>query len=381
MNVPATNDLSPSVKDALDLANAVVEGRRAGADLLPVLHETSMVYEGLGSDACERLRGVFLSALEHANWSGALMGIVLEELRTSYHPAGLMGAALALRGCETAPPDGLDSVVEAFDRCIEIDRQFDPRTFAVSRNYPEAMTVSQELALTFCALSKRRPAPERLLDQMQKSASRLKPRRAAEIHQLLKTAQIDTQHKSPCCGGSPGDVNGRRTLSGSLPKSVLVLDAETQDGRRAALGELFGNRPTLLAFFYTRCMNPLKCSSTITRLAQLQTRLRGQALENKVNLFAITYDPEFDTAERLRRYGVDRGLDFNATCSLVRLSDGNGTLLKALDILVGYGPSTVNRHGLNAFIVDRDGSIIHSYERELFDPDHALDVMSSILLG
>ena len=44
------------------------------------------------------------------------------------------------------------------------------------------------------------------------------------------------------------------------------MELEDQDGARVTFGEFFAGKPSVVAFFYTRCDNPNKCSLTITKL-------------------------------------------------------------------------------------------------------------------
>ena len=71
------------------------------------------------------------------------------------------------------------------------------------------------------------------------------------------------------------------------------VDLEDQDGARMTFREFFTGRPSVLAFFYTRCDNPRKCSLTVTTLGRLQRGLADLGLDFRAAA-AITYDPEFD---------------------------------------------------------------------------------------
>jgi hypothetical protein len=62
---------------------------------------------------------------------------------------------------------------------------------------------------------------------------------------------------------------------------LLDVELEDQDGARAKFGEFFIRKPSVVAFFYTRCDNPNKCSLTITKLASLQRRLAELGLDGQ----------------------------------------------------------------------------------------------------
>ena len=114
---------------------------------------------------------------------------------------------------------------------------------------------------------------------------------------------------------------------------------------------------TVLAFFYTRCMNPARCSLTITRLAGLRARTA------RPRRLAMTYDPGYDSPERMRRYGAERGFPFGERARLVRATDAWPEMRAMFGLRVGYGPVTVNEHAREFFLVGDDLS------RSAVDPD------------
>jgi protein SCO1/2 len=72
-----------------------------------------------------------------------------------------------------------------------------------------------------------------------------------------------------------------------------------QDGSKTTLSkELDGNKPTVLAFFYTSCTTVCPVTSQI--LAGTQALL-GKELKG-ARIISISIDPEYDTPERLNAY-------------------------------------------------------------------------------
>jgi protein SCO1/2 len=139
----------------------------------------------------------------------------------------------------------------------------------------------------------------------------------------------------------------------ALPDSIWGAEVEDQKGGKAMLGSRLLGRPAVLAFFYTRCMNPLKCSRTITILAEIAKRAAAEGLE--VGIFGVSYDPVWDTPARLTRYGIDRGMQFAQYVALLRTTDDWDSLREAFKLAVGYGPSTVNRHRIEVLVLDAQG--------------------------
>ncbi|HME77927.1 MAG TPA: SCO family protein [Mycobacterium sp.] len=136
---------------------------------------------------------------------------------------------------------------------------------------------------------------------------------------------------------------------------------------RLPLRKYLSRSATVIAFFYTRCQNPNKCSTTITKLAQLQQELTTTSPTTQIA--AITYDPAYDSPERLLRYGADRGLVFSNAVRMFRTFAGHPELQSFFALHVGYNGSMVNRHGVELFLVDSDltGSSEMSVQRWLAD--------------
>ena len=123
------------------------------------------------------------------------------------------------------------------------------------------------------------------------------------------------------------------------------MTVEDQDGVRLDLAGFLGRAATVVAFFYTRCANPNKCSLTITKLADLQRRT-GRARQLDRQLAAISYDPGFDRPSRLTAYGRARGLRFDDSVRMFRAVEGHDRMRDWFGLRVGYNGSIVNQHGI-----------------------------------
>jgi cytochrome oxidase Cu insertion factor (SCO1/SenC/PrrC family) len=148
---------------------------------------------------------------------------------------------------------------------------------------------------------------------------------------------------------------------------------EDQDGTQLSFSEAFAGRASALAFFYTRCTNPQKCSLTVTRLARLARLIETEGIN--ANVAGITYDPGFDRPSRLRAYGADRGMVFSPRCSLLRTLGPFDPLREAFDLGVGFGPVTVNRHRLDLVVLDGSLAVSKRFERRLWHEDAALEAL------
>jgi protein SCO1/2 len=153
------------------------------------------------------------------------------------------------------------------------------------------------------------------------------------------------------------------------------------DGRKHVLSQLI-DRPVLLTFFYTRCQNAGKCSTTISSLAVLQQELTLRGMASNVRLLAITFEPEFDTSERLHRYAVDRGMVLGDQAHAVRLdSEDHAAFMEELDTPVGYSSGWVNTHGIEAVLLDAEGRLARKYRILGWDGSVVLDDFQRLLAG
>ncbi len=133
--------------------------------------------------------------------------------------------------------------------------------------------------------------------------------------------------------------------------------------------------PTVVAFFYTRCDNPRKCSLTITSLGELCRDL-GDRL-GSVQVAAVTYDPGFDIPARLLRYGRDRGLPFGPAVRMFRTVAGWDLVRAHFGLRVGYTASVVNRHGIELFLLD-NGRVARTWARTRWAPADVAEQLGQV---
>lgn len=276
-----------------------------GAPAAAALRQDANHFDRLSTGEAERLRGRILAAFGKVGVPDEVLPALREELRTSLSPAVLAGAARAVRGLGAVDEEMRTLLAEASER-ISLHDEY------VAFDTLPALTARQEIAATL---------------------ARLAPR--------------------PCCGKA-------RRAEALTEAQPFILDAaalervvvEDQSEARSALVPLLRGRTSLVAFFYTRCRNPAKCSLTVTRLGDVA---RGLATgPEKVSLLAFTYDSRFDTPARLRAYGLARGFEFGERARLVRCASGWPAVRSAFRLRVGYGEATVNEHARELFAIGPD---------------------------
>ena len=148
---------------------------------------------------------------------------------------------------------------------------------------------------------------------------------------------------------------------------------EDQDGRRIGFRELFAGKSSVVAFFYTRCTNPRKCSLTIEKLARVQRLLWEKGFGDRIQTAAITYDPAFDLPDRLRAYGASRGLTMDEKNRMLRAVRGMAALRGYFQLGVNFIESVVNRHRIEVYVLNPRGEIAASFERIEWDENAVVD--------
>ncbi len=150
------------------------------------------------------------------------------------------------------------------------------------------------------------------------------------------------------------DTARARTIATS-PVPVPTTSLLDGYGRRPALAD--GKRVTIVQFFYTRCTSV--CATTGDAFQRLQAAVKRRGLSSEIRLLSISFDPTWDTPDRLRSYARFLRPD-TAIWSIATLQ--HPAQLPALLDLFGVRVIPDGRGGLihNAafHVVDRQGQLI-----------------------
>jgi cytochrome oxidase Cu insertion factor (SCO1/SenC/PrrC family) len=344
----------------LEYVQELANDEHATDHLVALLSESAPIYTGQRTDEVDQVRAIILCAFEKHGLPRTALPFVLEELESGGNPQTVAAAAMALRSAGQIPSQAAALLVRAIDRFADADDVIE-----TSRVNPKApTTVLSELLRTLVRL-----APHVTADShraLRSVADRNDHSFSAEVRAEMERALASLSAERPahaCCCDSEVIATGGNTANAapSPPPNQVVL--QDQDGELTTFGTFFAGHPSVVAFFYTRCMVPEKCSLTITKLARLQQKIAAGPLRDRINIAAITYDPAFDISTRLHAYGIDRGMTFDRHNRLLRTPHGIESLRRYFDLQVGFGASTVNRHRLELFVLDDKAEIAASFTR------------------
>ena len=160
----------------------------------------------------------------------------------------------------------------------------------------------------------------------------------------------------------------------SVPIGELTF--ENQDGEPVRLNGLEGS-PALLSFIFTRCGMPNMCPAMTQRMAEAQAELT-EADRKRVKLISMTFDPEFDTAAVLKKYGEAYGADFECW-EFWRGSaeDVNAVMTKSL---AWAEPSADGfSHNPVTVLLDGDGNIAEALLGGFWEPKEAVASLRQLL--
>jgi protein SCO1/2 len=370
-----------AVAEVVDAARRSPEG---GEVLIRLLPERLSLYDGRSANATVRMRGYILAAFEQTGLPDAALPYVFEELENGRDAYLVAGAARALRGL--APPTS--RVVPFLYKAVEnIKYADDALTFESYKprwpitNYTTALTeIFRTLGWLGAHANSALPDLEALREERGDEFSQ--PIRA-EIENAIERIRSDTSVAHDCCGGA-APANPRPVVHHLQRKprkgvSISEIELEDQEGITVTYGSFFGRKPSIVAFFYTRCDNSNKCSLTVTKLARLQKAIVDEELEGLLRTAAITYDPAYDLPPRLRAYGENRGIAFSDDNRMFRAQTGFRELQEHFQLGVNFTGTTVNRHRIELFVLDSRGEIAVAFTRLQWEVQEILERARTLL--
>jgi protein SCO1 len=145
-----------------------------------------------------------------------------------------------------------------------------------------------------------------------------------------------------------------------IGETVPDFDMTTQEGEPLKLSELRG-KVVVLTFIYTRCPLPDFCPLMDRKFAELADRIGAVAgRAEHVRLLSVSFDPEHDTPEVLRKHAENLG----ARPPLWRFAVASHEELNKVAAPLGltYGPSSEEIiHNLSTAVIDPEGKLVRLY--------------------
>ena len=148
------------------------------------------------------------------------------------------------------------------------------------------------------------------------------------------------------------------------------------DGKPVRLHKLLDGRVAILSFIYTRCSDPRACLRASGVLSELQQLSRQDpAVQAKLQLITLSFDPGYDTPEVMERYGQVFNHNEGGANWLFLTTRNHDDLQPLLN---AYGqrvdkrtkPSALGpyQHTLRVYLIDSQKRIRNIYSYGLLDP-------------
>lgn len=358
-----------------DLVDQLRKDRSRTPELLELLREEHAAYAQRGTAVVERMRGWVLAALADRQLPLAAQLVALEELDNGRSPYLVVVAARALRSASVPASFMAPFVVQSLRNMRDRDDYIDPDRPDGLGSPDEGTTAFTELNLTLRWLGAQAAGVLPQLEALCKSPDQsMSTEQRADIGHTVKLIReagvVDAEED--CCA-LPDGIGAFRRWLGADHGTTAEIEFEDQDGSRIKYDAFFAGRPAIVVFFYTRCDNGQKCSLTVSKLARVQKMLAERSGAERVRTAAITYDPEFDLPFRLRGYAESRGVRMDVDNRILRAVAGTSILHQRFRLGVNFISSLVNRHRVEAFLVDAGGNVAASFERVGWDEGRIVD--------
>jgi protein SCO1/2 len=329
------------------------------------------------------MRGYLLAAFEGAGLPEEALPYVFEELESGRGAYLVAAAARALRGRESRNSDAVPFLVKAIENIKYADDAVSFDSYRPTWPLSGHTTTLNEIVATVAWLGSEASSALPALRSLLEEPGVLSAAARANLESVVSGLSVGgsccaVPAPSPCC--THHSETARPVIHEIQPRIEVPagVELEDQDGARVMFREFFTGKPSVVAFFYTRCDNPNKCSLTITRLGQLQRRLAELGLNGRIQTAAITYDPEFDLPARLRAYGENRGVVFSPSDRLFRTRGALAPVEDYFELGVSFGGTLVNRHRIELFLLDQRCRVFGAFTRLQWEVEEVLAQAASL---
>lgn len=373
LNTESTED---EIGEVLD---RIRKGELSRDLLIDLISERHDVYVERPSYQMTRIKGYALASFKEVGLPNSAINFVLDELQNGRNAYMVGAAARGLQGSKYPKAQYVNFLIQAVYNLKYHDDSFDLSIFKPEWPLENPSNARSEI---FRALQWLRGYAKSIVPELKSFLNNEQDFTPSMREEIQKTIQIIEEDKREldlsCC-----DIEGKSSTGISWMwkglrsiRSIGSLEVQNEDGQTQQLDDVMNQKPTVVSFFYTRCMNPNKCTITINKLGWLQKRLIEMGLENEVNILAFTYDPSYDTPTRMRMFGENRGMEFGSNTHVLRTSPEEFNVLSDFFQLgVNHVASTVNQHRLELFILNQNGRIETTYTRLQWEIE---DVVSDI---
>lgn len=154
-----------------------------------------------------------------------------------------------------------------------------------------------------------------------------------------------------------------------------------QDGRTITR-ETFRGKALVVTFFFTHCPLPEFCPRMSENFGALEKALTADAkLGGRTRLLSVSFDPERDTPQVLRTYGLRFHAKESTPFAIWSLATGGAGEVKKLTDFFGVWFQNDGgniSHGLATSVVDPQGRVVRTFYGNSWTTDEVLDELHAI---
>jgi protein SCO1 len=188
---------------------------------------------------------------------------------------------------------------------------------------------------------------------------------------LLGPIRVSAQQRAQ---KNAGVANERNSLSGN---SIYQLNSQwTDQYDRAATLQRFQGKPLVLAMIYTSCKDA--CPMIVVDMQTIEEALPEKVRE-QVQFALISFNPEQDSPEQLRRFQSTHGLAAKHWTLLTGSENSVRMLAAVLGIHYQKLPSGEFAHSSVVTVLDSKGTIQQQQTGLKKDPGEVVSVISNLL--
>ena len=174
-----------------------------------------------------------------------------------------------------------------------------------------------------------------------------------------------------------------------LPVIGIAADGRvlTADNQPASLYELMAGKPILLSFIYSACSDANGCPLATQVLHKIGRQLQRQPeLAGQLRLLTLSFNPQHDSPEVMRQYGVGFNtaqLDWQflttaSEAALQPILDSYGQSVQKVYDSQGHFSGTYT-HLLRVYLIDAQHRIRNIYSMDFLRPDWVINDLKSLL--
>jgi protein SCO1/2 len=152
------------------------------------------------------------------------------------------------------------------------------------------------------------------------------------------------------------------------------MPVTTHAGKDTTLRALL-DRPAALAFFYSRCDNPNRCTRIVGSFRRMAERIEKKGLGGKVRLVLVSFEPDHDTPSRLLVAAQVHQLNTDSEDVVLVRPDPrlHRDLHRELNVGVNYSGEAVTMHDIGLYLFDRQGRYVRSHHLLAWDEEQVVE--------